>query len=185
MFAASSLHVRELSVDLIDSINPFGEAYAVLARTLNADILRQMQEKIAAKRVSIPEEEALALTRRALDWKQERGRAPQITSADAWERTLAEGVAAYQQHVARKKARAAGATRMKKTQELEGVDLLDALGVEVEEPETGGYTPKQERILAGFEDVVRFRESNGRAPQHGPAPRHLRTNLRSAAGPAS
>jgi hypothetical protein len=104
------LHVRELSVDLIDSINPFGEAYAVLARTLNADILRQMQEKIAAKRVSIPEEEALALTRRALDWKKERGRAPQITSADAWERTLAEGVAAYQQHIARKKAKAAGVT---------------------------------------------------------------------------
>ena len=104
------LHVRELSVDLIDSINPFGEAYAVLARTLNADILRQMQEKIAAKRVSIPEEEALALTRRALDWKKERGRAPQITSADAWERTLADFVAAYQQHVARKKAKSAGET---------------------------------------------------------------------------
>ncbi len=85
-------------------------AYAVLARTLNADTLRQMQEKIAAKRVSISEEEALALTRRALEWKQERGRAPQITSADAWERTLAEGVAAYQQHVARKKAKVAAAT---------------------------------------------------------------------------
>jgi hypothetical protein len=56
---------------------------------------------------------------------------------------------------------------MKDTQELEGVDLLDALGVEVEEPEAGGYTPKQERILAGFEDVMRFRETNGRAPQHG------------------
>jgi hypothetical protein len=51
------LHVRELSVDLIDAINPFGEAYAVLLRTLNADTLRQMQEKIAAKKVSIPEDD--------------------------------------------------------------------------------------------------------------------------------
>ena len=58
---------------------------------------------------------------------------------------------------------------MKSAQELEGDELLDALGVEVEEAETGGYTPKQERILAGFEDVVRFRETHGRAPQHGPA----------------
>jgi hypothetical protein len=102
------LHVRELSVDLIDSINPFGEAYAVLARTLNADTLRQMQEKIAAKKVNIPEDEALALARRALEWKQERGRAAQIIAADPWERRLAEGVAAYTQYMARKKAKSAG-----------------------------------------------------------------------------
>jgi len=101
------LHVRELSVDLIDAINPFGEAYAVLSRTLNADTLRQMQEKIAAKKVSIPEDEALALARRALEWQREKGRPVQITSADAWERRLAEGVAAYRNYMARKKANAA------------------------------------------------------------------------------
>jgi len=59
---------------------------------------------------------------------------------------------------------------MKKARELEGDDLLDALGVEIETPEVGGYTPRQERIFAGFEDVVRFRETHGHAPQHG---RHL------------
>lgn len=58
---------------------------------------------------------------------------------------------------------------MKNSQELEGEDLLDALGVEVEEAELGGYTPRQERILAGFEDIVRFRETHGRAPMHGEA----------------
>jgi hypothetical protein len=105
------LHVRELSVDLIDAINPFGEAYAVLSRTLNADTLRQMQEKIAAKKVSIPEDEALALARRALEWQRERGHPAQITSSDAWERRLAEGVAAYRNYMAQKKAKdAAGGT---------------------------------------------------------------------------
>ena len=103
------LHVRELSVDLIDAINPFGEAYAVLSRTLNADTLRQMQEKIAAKKVSIPEDEALSLARRALEWQREKGRPVQIASADAWERRLAGGVAAYRNHMARKKAKAAAA----------------------------------------------------------------------------
>lgn len=29
------------------------------------------------------------------------------------------------------------------------------------------YTPQQERIIAGFEDIVRFFEENGRVPQHG------------------
>ena len=62
---------------------------------------------------------------------------------------------------------------MKKAQELEGEDLLDALGVEMEEPEVGGYTPRQERILAGFEDVVRFHETHGRAPRHGQHPDKL------------
>ena len=100
------LHVRELNVDLIDAINPFGEAYAVLARTMNESTLRQMQEKIAAKKLSIPEDEALSLARRALEWQRERGRPAQISSADAWERRLAEGVAAYRQHVARRNARA-------------------------------------------------------------------------------
>ena len=56
---------------------------------------------------------------------------------------------------------------MKSVQQLEGEDLLEALGVEMVEPETGGYTPRQERILAGFEDVIRFRETHDRAPQHG------------------
>ncbi|MFC6647283.1 DEAD/DEAH box helicase [Granulicella cerasi] len=101
------LHVRELSVDLIDAINPFGEAYAVLGRTLNANVLEQMKEKIAAKKVFIPEEEALSLARRALEWQREKGRPVQITSADAWERRLAEGVAAYRNYTARKKAKAA------------------------------------------------------------------------------
>jgi hypothetical protein len=56
---------------------------------------------------------------------------------------------------------------MKIAHELEGDDLLDALGIEVEEPETGGYTPRQERLIAGFEDVLRFRETNGTGPEHG------------------
>jgi hypothetical protein len=56
---------------------------------------------------------------------------------------------------------------VKDVQELSGEDLLDALDVELETPEESQYTPRQERILAGFEDVLRFRETNGRAPGHG------------------
>jgi hypothetical protein len=56
---------------------------------------------------------------------------------------------------------------VKNAQELSGEDLLDALDVELETPEESQYTPRQERILAGFEDVLRFRETNGRSPGHG------------------
>jgi hypothetical protein len=101
------LSVRELSVDLIDSINPFGAAYSVLARSLDSETLRQMQEKIAARKITLSYEEALQLAQRALAFKRERGRAPSLTAADPWEQKMAEGVAAYARHVAREKEQSA------------------------------------------------------------------------------
>ncbi len=89
-----AMDVRDLDIDLIDRINPFDAAYAVLAKALDEKTLRQVQASIAAKRVSIPLEEARELSLRALQFKRERGRLPDITSQDAWERRMAEGVAA-------------------------------------------------------------------------------------------
>lgn len=45
--------------------------------------------------------------------------------------------------------------------------LLAELGVTIEDQKTRTYTPREERIIAGFEDIVRFYEAHGRAPQHG------------------
>lgn len=45
--------------------------------------------------------------------------------------------------------------------------VLRALGVEAELPKSGRRTPLEERIIAGFEDILRFHETHGRAPQHG------------------
>jgi hypothetical protein len=45
--------------------------------------------------------------------------------------------------------------------------LLSELGVEVEVKKTGVYTKEEERIIAGFEEIQRFVEANGSAPQHG------------------
>ncbi|MDP1560331.1 MAG: GIY-YIG nuclease family protein [Pirellulaceae bacterium] len=45
--------------------------------------------------------------------------------------------------------------------------LLAELGVEVEVRSEQTYTAKQERIIAGFEDVQRFYREHDRTPQHG------------------
>ncbi len=45
--------------------------------------------------------------------------------------------------------------------------LLEALGVEVEAKPQASHTPREERIIAGFEDIQRFFNEHGRAPQHG------------------
>ncbi len=45
--------------------------------------------------------------------------------------------------------------------------LLAELGVETEVKQDQTYTAKQERIIAGFEDIQRFAREHGRSPQHG------------------
>ncbi len=97
------VNVRDLDIDLIDRINPFDAAYAVLAKTMDEKSLRQVQASIAAKKVSIPEEEARELARRALQFKNERGRLPDLNSPDAWEKRMAEGVAALVRYRAQAK----------------------------------------------------------------------------------
>ena len=98
-----AMDVRDLDIDLIDRINPFGEAYAILAKTMSEESLKQVAAVITAKKIQLTPEEARDLARRALRFKQERGRLPSITSADPWENRMAEGVA----FLARMKAEAA------------------------------------------------------------------------------
>ncbi len=98
-----AMDVRDLDIDLIDRINPFGEAYAILAKTMSEESLKHIAAVIAAKHINLTMEEARELAKRALKFKQERGRLPSITSPDAWEKRMAEGVA----FLARIKAEAA------------------------------------------------------------------------------
>jgi hypothetical protein len=88
-----AMDVRDLDIDLIDRINPFGEAYAILSKAMTEESLKQVAAVISGKRATLTMEEARDLAKRALKFKQERGRLPSITSADAWEKRMAEGVA--------------------------------------------------------------------------------------------
>jgi hypothetical protein len=90
-----AMDVRELDIDLIDRINPFGEAYAIRAKAMTEDSLKQVAAVIAAKRTSLTPEEAKELAVRAFRFKKERRRLPSLTSQDAWERRMAEGAAAF------------------------------------------------------------------------------------------
>ena len=91
-----AMDVRQLDIDLIDRINPFGEAYAILAKAMSEESLKQVAAVIGAKKVKMTIEEARDLAKRALRFKIERGRLPSITSTDAWEKRMAEGVAFLQ-----------------------------------------------------------------------------------------
>ena len=51
--------------------------------------------------------------------------------------------------------------------EMDDDELLAALGVEVAPLKAASHTPREERIVAGFEDILRFHQAHGRAPLHG------------------
>jgi hypothetical protein len=55
----------------------------------------------------------------------------------------------------------------KKTLTEEDDALLAELGIEVEVKKSVKHTPREERIIAGFEEIQKFVEENSRLPEHG------------------
>jgi hypothetical protein len=51
--------------------------------------------------------------------------------------------------------------------DLSDLELLADLGVEIETKKAAARTPREERIIAGFEDILRFVDEHGHAPRHG------------------
>lgn len=51
--------------------------------------------------------------------------------------------------------------------ELSDEELLSALGVDVVPSKPAARNSREERIIAGFEDIQRFADEKGRAPRHG------------------
>ena len=90
-----AMDVRDLDIDLIDRINPFGEAYAILAKTMTEERLKQVAAAITARRTALTPDEAKELAVRASRFKKERGRLPSLDAQDPWEMRMAEGAAAF------------------------------------------------------------------------------------------
>lgn len=53
--------------------------------------------------------------------------------------------------------------------DLSDLELLGELGVELEAEKPKAYSPLEARLIAGFEDILKFTSENDRAPQHGEA----------------
>ena len=90
-----AMNVRDLDIDLIDAINPFGEAYAILAKSMDKDRLKQVAAVISAKRTPVKPDEAITWAKRASRFKTDHGRPPSVTASDPYERLIAEGATAF------------------------------------------------------------------------------------------
>lgn len=91
--AEKLINIDELSIDLIDSINPFQRAYEIMSKSVTAEVLKTIHSAIMGNRIAMSEEEAVALFPRIKAFTNERGHEPSLNSANPLERRMAEALA--------------------------------------------------------------------------------------------
>lgn len=96
------VNIEDINIDLIDSVNPFQKAFEVLSKAVTGQVLRVIQEAIAATRIDVTEEEAELLWPQIQIFFELHGRKPDINSRNEKEKRLAE-VLAYLQRKKREK----------------------------------------------------------------------------------
>lgn len=91
--AGKFINIDDLHIDLIDSINPFQQAFEILSKSVTAQVLRVIQEAIEATRIQMTDEEAVLLWPKINSFvKNNNGKRPDINSFDPLERRLAEAL---------------------------------------------------------------------------------------------
>jgi len=90
--ARKFVNLDELSIDLIDSINPFEHAYEILSKNLDERILRTIHGNIIAGRLPMSDEEAGMLWPSVKAFCESRGREPNLNAQDPREQRLAHAL---------------------------------------------------------------------------------------------
>ena len=83
------VEVEKLDINLIDSVNIFQKAYAMMSRKLDVPTFKIIQKIIDEKRMEITEEEALANADKIKDFYNEHAKLPDINSNNEYEKRLA------------------------------------------------------------------------------------------------
>jgi len=88
--AEKFVNIDDISINLIDSVNPFQRAFEVMSKSVTPSVLRIIEGAIAATRVDISEEEAVALWPKIQQWVKVNGRRPDRGTDDPTEKHYAE-----------------------------------------------------------------------------------------------
>jgi hypothetical protein len=84
------INIDELSIDLIDEINPFQKAFEILSKSVTTDVLKLIQESIETTRIKMDFDEAKLLWPKVKQFVHDRGREPDLNALDFTEKRLAE-----------------------------------------------------------------------------------------------
>ena len=103
------VNIEKLNIDLIAKINPFQGAYEILSKTVNAPMLKTIQDLVVTNRSGVTEEEAVLLWPNVQSFVKDTGVKPSLTSNDPYERRLAEVLAFLMRQKAERLAAQQGA----------------------------------------------------------------------------
>jgi superfamily II DNA or RNA helicase len=84
------VNIDDISIDLIDQINPFQKAFEILSKSVTANVLRLIRDTIEATKIQITEAEAVILAPKLLEFVKRYGKNPDLNSIDPQEKRLAE-----------------------------------------------------------------------------------------------
>ncbi len=87
------VNIEKLNIDLISKINPFQGAYEILSKTVNAPMLKTIQDLVVSNRSGVTEDEAVLLWPNVQSFVRDTGMKPSLASNDPYERRLAEVLA--------------------------------------------------------------------------------------------
>jgi len=87
------INVRDIDIELIDSVNTFQERFEVASKSLNSELLSHIQSAMVALRVNMTGDEARTLWPRIKAFRAAEGREPNVHSANPLEKRMAEALA--------------------------------------------------------------------------------------------
>ncbi len=90
--AKKFVNLDDLSIDLIDSINPFEHAYEILSKHLDERVLRTIHGNIVAARLPMSDDEAAMLWPSVKAFVQSHQREPNLNAQDPREQRLAHAL---------------------------------------------------------------------------------------------
>ena len=93
--AGQFVEISKLSINLIDSINPFQRAYEMLSKSITPEVLRTVQFAIEEQRTDMTKEEAILLIKKYLPKYREEhnGAVPALNDAEPLNRRIAQAIA--------------------------------------------------------------------------------------------
>lgn len=84
------INVANLPVNLIDSVNPFHDAYNVISKTIDEKVLLNISDSVRASRSGVTEAEVLSMWDKLKEFIRSTGRKPSHLSSDPTEVRLAQ-----------------------------------------------------------------------------------------------
>jgi hypothetical protein len=90
--ARKFVNLDDLSIDLIDSINPLEHAYEILSKHLDERVLRTIHGNVVAARLPMSDDEAAILWPSVKAFVQSRKREPNLNAQDPREQRLAHAL---------------------------------------------------------------------------------------------